>query len=391
MKKRILFVYPEMLMGGSTTNLISILRLLDREKYELYLQLYHNRGPMLGLIPSDVHILPEASTDPGKLRRYIKMFFKGYLTRAIRLKGPDDPYFSQQIMSEFLARELSSCDSAHYDYAVGCLEGWADRYAAYCVQAEYKYGWFHSVIDRIAPHPELELTWMREMDRIISVTEPCNQLVKEIFPAIQSKSVYLENIADDTLVRERANETPDPALFSFYRNVKSFKIITVCRLDLYVKGLDRIVNAAVQLKKQGTQFLWLIVGDGPGRAELEQLIRRHKVDDCLKLAGQLLNPYPYIKCSDLMCMPSRWEGKPFSVTESMMLGVPPVITEYLSAKEQVTHQKDGFIAPNTEDGFVEYIRYAISHPKEIQAMHHYLLEQNYGTLNMIQKIEEYLF
>lgn len=46
-KTRVLVIYPEMMMGGSTTALLALLNGLDKEKYEVDLQLYKNRGPLL--------------------------------------------------------------------------------------------------------------------------------------------------------------------------------------------------------------------------------------------------------------------------------------------------------------------------------------------------------
>ena len=46
-KKRVLVIYPEMMMGGSTTALLAFLKGIDKEKYEVDLQLYKNRGELL--------------------------------------------------------------------------------------------------------------------------------------------------------------------------------------------------------------------------------------------------------------------------------------------------------------------------------------------------------
>ena len=44
MKKKVLFVYPELMLGGSTTSLISLLNSIDYNRYEVDLILYKNSG-----------------------------------------------------------------------------------------------------------------------------------------------------------------------------------------------------------------------------------------------------------------------------------------------------------------------------------------------------------
>lgn len=66
MKKKLLFAYPEMLIGGSTTSLLSLFNTIDYNKYEVDLILYRNRGEFLKAIPEKVNLLPQACKYDGK-------------------------------------------------------------------------------------------------------------------------------------------------------------------------------------------------------------------------------------------------------------------------------------------------------------------------------------
>ena len=57
-KKKMLVVYPFMMMGGSTTSLLSFLQNIDKEKFDIDLLLYRNAGPLLKEIPEGVRLLP---------------------------------------------------------------------------------------------------------------------------------------------------------------------------------------------------------------------------------------------------------------------------------------------------------------------------------------------
>ena len=51
MKKKILFVYMGMFIGGSTTSLLSLLNTIDYEKYDVDLLLYRNNDVFVKYIP----------------------------------------------------------------------------------------------------------------------------------------------------------------------------------------------------------------------------------------------------------------------------------------------------------------------------------------------------
>jgi glycosyltransferase involved in cell wall biosynthesis len=395
-KKKILFVNYNMIVGGSTTSLLSLLNCIDKNHYEVFLQLYKNEGPLLPLIPDGIQLLPEASRFGGKIgtvRKYLRFLFSEFLLRSyhanrkIGKKG-----FSQQVMSDFQVQCLSRSSDDFYDFAVGFLEGWADRYVAFCVCAAKKYGWLHAEFDRIAPVPELELLWMNKMDKIVNVADKCDKDFKDAFPDLATKAVFCENIMDSGIVRRQAKNSDwtDSDYIALNKETR-FRIITVCRLDIRTKGLDRAVHCAAQLKKDGYRFFWVIVGDGADRAQLEQLIWEKDIADCFHPIGARTNPYPLISLCDIFCMPSRWEGKPISVTESMILGVPPVVTEYRSAKEQIFDGVDGLIARNDDNTIIEKVRYCIDNPQKVAEMKQYLFEHEYGNREIVSEIESVLF
>ena len=394
--KKILIAYPEMMVGGSTTSLLAFLNCLDKSKYEVDLQLYKNRGPLLSDIPEGINLLPEAFMHQGKIgtvAKILKGVFSGMLLKAhLENKKRGLKGYSGRILSDFQAKHLSRRNEVHYDYAIGFLEGWSDRYIAYRVKANKKYAWLHSTFENITKYPEDELPWMNCVDNIVFVTEKCREDFAKTLPQMADKSLAIENITDSEIVRKRAEvrNLSDEAYNRFIA-FDGFKVITVCRLDFKIKGLDRIVACAKKIKDSGARFLWYIVGDGPGEEELTSLIRENNVDDVLIPIGKRMNPYPFIKSSDIMCMPSRYEGKPMVITESMILGTPPVVTEYLSAHDQIDSGREGIVVNNDDFAVIDAVEYCIKNPDAALNMSNYLLSHEYGNKEYMAEIENKLF
>lgn len=393
MKKKILFVYPSMMIGGSTTALLSMLNCLDPEKYEIDLQLFRNQGPLLDMIPGHVNLLPDAELykgTKGRLVKLCKFLFKGYAFRYLWKKCRKAD--TKSVLAAFQSKELSKKNEKVYDYAIGGLEGWSDWYLAFGTKATKKYGWLHSTYANITSEPTSELPWMERVDKIVFVTDPCRTAFNETLPQMAEKSITIENITDSEIIRKRSLQIDENDTdYRKFAESGAFKIITVCRLTISVKGLDRIVNAAKELKTQGHRFLWYIIGDGEDKAKLLELIKIADVGDCVVPIGKRMNPYPFMAAADIMCMPSRYEGKPMTVTESMILGTPPVVTAYLSAHEQIQNGVEGIVAENRDDTIGSCVHRCMCDVQFLKNMRAYLQSREYGNAAHIEQIEEKLF
>lgn len=395
-KKDLLFIYPSMIIGGSTTALLSLLNNLDKEKYNIHLQLYRNEGPLLDMIPSHVTLLPAAERYRGKSGRLwkgLKLLFSGHFFRALfGTKGKAGGRFARGVLLDFQAKHLSRRCEKHYDCAIGYLENWSDRYLAFQVKADQKFAWLHSTFRNITDTPKYEIAWMKRVDKIVFVTDACKENFKEEMPAMAEKAITVANITDSEVIRQRSlsKDPTDEALMQFL-SFSGLRLITVCRLDSHVKGLDRIVLAARKMKETGQAFLWFIVGDGEDRALLGRMIEEAKLADCLIPIGKRYNPYPFIAAADAMCMPSRFEGKPVTVTESMILGTPPIVTSYLSAREQIEDGWDGIVTENTDEGILPPLLGLLEDKAPLVKMKANLKKRDYGNTDYITETEKILF
>ena len=214
----------------------------------------------------------------------------------------------------------------------------------------------------------------------------CLKNFNKLFPDLSSRSVYLPNINSSEYIKEKSLEELNDNDLMHMKNCKKFKIISVCRLSIYHKGIDRMVWAAASMKKSGLIFEWYVLGDGFERLKIEEIIRDNGVEDCFFLLGAKMNPYPFIKQADVFCLPSRYEGKPIVVTETMMLGIPPIVTEYASAKEQIENDIDGIIVQNSDDSIAGALEYVCKNEEILNALKTQLGAREYSNKEDIEKV-----
>lgn len=346
--KKILFIYPEMMIGGSTTSLVSLLNAIDYTEFEVDLILYKAKGPLIADIPKQVNVLPQASRYPGNdlytfIKKTFRLLSKGYITKALlaEWKYHKRIGLNNQVMAYGQAA-ISKGSENEYDAAIGFLELWSHAYLTGYTKAVLKIGWIHVDYEKAHYIPKLDEENLGKLDKIVSVSQSCLNSFNKSFPAFHDKAMFMENVLSSHYIREKAGMGDGVSY-------EGLKIATLCRLVIETKGLDRAVLAAAGLKNDGCEFRWFIIGDGPDRQRLEGMIEKHGLSKEMILLGQKLNPYPYLKSCDLFVLPSRYEGKPVSVTEAQILGLPAIITEYASAGEQVNDGTDGLIVKNNSE------------------------------------------
>lgn len=135
-----------------------------------------------------------------------------------------------------------------------------------------------------------------------------------------------------------------------------FLIVALGRMEKQ-KGFDILVDAFNLARKKLQQdgqnivpYLW-IIGDGGCRPLIEQKILSYSLNDYVSLLGYQTNPYPFLMLGDTLAMPSRHEGFGLSAAESMLLGLPVVLSQFGGIASQLTHGLNAHIVEkeNTEE------------------------------------------
>ena len=91
------------------------------------------------------------------------------------------------------------------------------------------------------------------------------------------------------------------------------------------KGLDLLLEAATLIKQRGIDFTWLVAGDGPLKAQLNQ-----QIDDAalpVKLLGRREDIGALLSQADVVVQTSYWEGQPLTLREAMQAGRAIVATD----------------------------------------------------------------
>lgn len=370
MKKKILFVYDSMMIGGTTTALLSLINTIDRSKYEISLLLYVDTGAMMGEIPEYVKLLPSAYKASKFLssgrRKIVRTILNGRAFLALKslLKYRNTPKgnFRHILMHYGMAAQvsLSRVVDEQFDYAIGFMEGWSNEYVVSSkIKADRKFVWVHPQYKSSYLLPEIDRKTFDKADGIALISKNCLEQFFEFFPEYQQKTYVVPNIMSSDLVLQKAGKCHVTLMRA------KINFCTVCRCDIKVKGLDRLLKAFYELKQQGLtkDVIWHFIGGGGEFEQFKQEVDSLEMNDTILLYGNKLNPLPYLQQMDVFVLASRYEGKPVSVTEAQILGLPCLVTDYDSAISQVQNQVNGVIMKNDYNSIYETIKSVIQTPE----------------------------
>ena len=349
-KKKVLIVYPNMMIGGSTTSLLSFLLSIDHSKNNVDLLLGYNEGPLFRYLPKYVNVLPQAHKYSNSFERirialkHPRIIFSVVFCRIRAFFSGNKLLAVQRLAYEKI--KLDRILENEYDIAISYLEFWATAYVSMYVKAKKKVAWFHMDYKSININPKVDLESYRNFDKIVLISKEAKKSFDHSFPSLKKRSIVIENIISKDLILQKSKTKID-----FYVNKEKINLVTTCRIDFSSKALDRSVKQIYlfKLSKKTVNIVWYIIGNGPDYNSLYRMIRKFGLKNEIVLLGEKVNPFPYMKQMDAFFLPSKYEGKPVSVTEAIYLGLPPIVTDYSAAREQVIDGFNGIVIDNNEE------------------------------------------
>ncbi len=174
------------------------------------------------------------------------------------------------------------------------------------------------------------------------------------------------------------------------RNENDHKVRLICVGRLHTqKGYDRLLDG---LKEFPPLINWelLILGEGTERENLERKIAEYGLGDSVVLLGNQENPWSYIAQSDWLLLPSRWEGMPNVVLESLACGTPVIATNDANGVAEIrAHTEQGalHIVNSIEEMISLFSKINESNPKKHKSS---LLPDQFKTQKIMQEFQSLL-
>lgn len=352
--KKILFCINNMEMGGIQKSLVELLKEIH-DLYDITLFCIKSGGELVNSIPQNIKIIyagnglkmselsiKEAFRE-GIFQGVFRVFLSGF-TKA----------FSKKIPSYIMAK-IFQTNLGKYDVAISFSQPieehqfymLANEAVLYSCNSELKISFVHCDFGNYGGNTEYNKKMYLKFDRVAAVSESVREKFVKFLPKMKDRVYIVYNCHDYEYIKKLSLESP-----ILYENKA---ILTIARLS-EEKGLLRVVCIISSLVNQGYDISWHIVGDGPLKEKLLQLIQKYNMDKNIILHGEQINPYKYLKNAFLLLVPSYHEAAPMVFEEAKSLNIPILSTNTLSAKELVEKKKIGWVCENNEESIYEKLK-----------------------------------
>jgi len=116
----------------------------------------------------------------------------------------------------------------------------------------------------------------------------------------------------------------------------------VARLDLQ-KGFPCLLDAAGELAERFPRLKVVVVGEGPDRSAIEQMIEQKGLREKVMLAGERSDMANVYASMDIFVLPSLNEGLPMTVLEAMAAAKPVIATRVGAIPKVIEDGKSGVL------------------------------------------------
>lgn len=125
----------------------------------------------------------------------------------------------------------------------------------------------------------------------------------------------------------------EPVYHSWFTDPNKHVIISVGRL-VQQKDYTLLINAFAHVSARRPVRL-IIIGEGPERTRLEQLVNSLGLQADVDFLGFQHNPYNYVRHSDLFVLSSAWEGFSVVLAEALACGTSVLSTDCPSGPSEI--------------------------------------------------------
>lgn len=295
--KKVVFILPSLAAGGAERVLITLMNKIDRTRFTPEFIAFRRNGPLKQLVAKDVTV--------HEIGSYRKIFF-GLIPLLLKLREikPDiavttmaHTNFSLVLMKPFL-----------FHTRIVIREAITPSY----IFETMRIGWFVKILYKLL-YPRANL-----------VISPSQRIIDEFHDLLGANTGHhklLYNPVNTDIIRAI------PQILENNDESREKTVHFICAGRLHTqKGFDQLLNALPFFK---CDYDWklTILGGGSERRHLESIIEKNNLQNHVFLPGFTPTPWPQIGAADCFLMPSRFEGLPNVVLESLSVGTPVIATK----------------------------------------------------------------
>ncbi|WP_339926339.1 glycosyltransferase [uncultured Cyclobacterium sp.] len=194
----------------------------------------------------------------------------------------------------------------------------------------------------------------QKADYIVAISEAVKKHIIGLGEVKNEKVRVIYNPVDLAFNKQVVNgEVVNESLAFNKKEEDTFVFVTTCRL-VPIKNLERLILVFKELifSNLGKNIRLDIIGDGPEKEKLEELVISKGLSEKIRLLGFQTNVIAFLHESNVFVLPSFTEGSSVSLAEAMVAGLPSIVTKNGGASEILGNSESGILVDPTQSGSI---------------------------------------
>lgn len=366
--KKILFVVENLGGGGAEKVLLTLVKNLNKEKYEITVFTIIETGVYVDEFKKYCKV-ESALKDYESYSKFGKIIYKVKCKLIYKL---NTKYVYKKLIKE------------KYDIEVAFVEGFDTKFVASSNNKKSKkYAWVHidmierDYADLYYKNIDEHINSYKTFNKVICVSNQARNQFEKKYKV--NNSCVILNPIDTNFISKYKEE---------YMLNMPLSFCAIGRLEEQ-KGFDRLITALGDIKNTYPNFKLNIIGVGSKELDLKVLTKKYQLNENVEFLGFLTNPYEVIAKNHLLICSSRSEGYSLVVAEGICLGIPILTTECTGPCELIESGKYGILVENSVEGIKNGLLKIFENPDILQKYHELSLDRStiFGIEETIKKVE----
>jgi glycosyltransferase involved in cell wall biosynthesis len=365
-KIKLLYIIDCLNIGGTEKQLIELINRLDRKKFDLYLCCLRDSEYLQKLkLDCNVHILD--------LRKLVSI--RG-LRKLVNLSEYIRSKNIQIVQTFFIDANIVGTIAARLAGTRVIISSRREMVYWYTPKILYAFKFLKHFTTKYLANSSNVRDYVSEKEGIQK------NRIDVLYNGIDLSRYSVDNKVRQSEIRNEIGAASDDAIVGIVSN-----------LNRPVKRVDVFLMAAAEVLGKGFNALFVIVGEGYLKEQLQRMGKELGITEKLRFIGSKENVVPYIQSFSIAVNSSESEGFSNAVLEYMACGVPVVATNFGGSSEAVIHGETGLLVnPNNHIEMADAIIELLQDPQTAKSMGsrgRTRVESNFAFEVVVERQEHY--
>jgi glycosyltransferase involved in cell wall biosynthesis len=360
---KILFILPQTQQGGAETQLLYLLKNMDRKKFDIYLGLLYENNDLKQEFESIknikiINLKKRGVLDILVFRRINKLVKKENIDIIHTFMGNHYAY-----IPELFCRNVT---------AVGGIRATTRPKDLSFVERFIRF----NLSRMIAKRRKFIMISNSEAGKNVYLTAGFLEKSIDVIP----NGIDFKKFSSGNKIKIQQE----------FRLKNKIVLGVVSRL-IDVKNHTELIRNFYELDKKYDDLVLLIVGDGPLMDDLKKLAKSLELDNVI-FTGNRKDIADLLSAMDIFLFPSKFEGWPNVVGEAMAAGLPVLAYPVGDMKNIIKNNYNGIISEQNSAAFLKYADQLIENKEKRETLANNAkktIKENFSVESMVRKYEQF--